>query len=42
MENSEALPFISFDGKFKVDEEAIKHLESFKSKIGIVAVCGKY
>lgn len=42
MEYPEAIPLITFDGSFKVDPQAITYLDSFKTKIGIIAVCGKY
>lgn len=42
MEYPEAIPLITFDGSFKVDPQAISYLDSFKTKIGIIAVCGKY
>ena len=46
MENRcNALPFITFDrqsSRFVVQAEAAAHLSTFSSKVGVVAICGKY
>lgn len=39
---AEAVPFISFDNKFIVDQRAIDHLSQFTGQIGVVAICGRY
>lgn len=38
-----AIPFINaIKGKFEVDQRAIDYLSSFKGKLGLIAICGKY
>jgi hypothetical protein len=37
-----AIPFINYNTKFEVDQKAIDYLSSFKGKLGLIAICGKY
>jgi len=37
-----AIPFINFTTKFEVDPRAVEYLSSFKEKLGLVAIWGKY
>lgn len=37
-----AIPFINFTNKFEVDERAVEYLSSFKGRLGLIAICGKY
>lgn len=44
-ETGVAIPFIKYDPenqKFEVTRDAIEFLQRIDSKVGVVAVCGKY